>query len=237
MSWFDVLKEEDSPNLDSLKEKQRYRAKLYEREMLYNPPSFFQSDEPFPGFRFYGALEIFSMLGRKFESKAYKWLSRKVFRAKGEDLLYKINEAELKEKPVIQLNPRVFGSGRPNEGGQIIFKLSFAGPNIEVGGHHIDIPVEEFMNIYPSGYKGYKINDTVEKDDYKRVLNYLLENMDDSLSYLEVPFEILPERHQNYIKYKKYSSIIVKIEKLTNFAKRTNFVDKWKKMLKGGFRF
>ena len=46
---------------------------------------------------------------------------------------------------------------------QIILSLSFAGPNIEVGGRLIDIPVEEFMNIYPSGYKDYKINNTVEK--------------------------------------------------------------------------
>ena len=61
--------------------------------------------------------------------------------------------------------------------------------------------------------------------------------MDDNFSYLEVPFEILPKRNQDYIKYKKYSSIIVKIEKFSNFARRTNFVDKWEKMFKGGFRF
>lgn len=237
MSWFDVLKEEDSSNLNSLKEKQKYRLKLYERERLNSPTSFFQSDEPFWGFRFYGALEIFSILGKKFERKAYKWLSRTVFRGRGEFLLYKINEAELKEKPVIELNPRLYGSGRPNEVGEIILTLSFAGPNMEVGGHHIDIPVEEFMNIYPSGYKDYKINNTVERGDYKRVLNYLLENMDDSLSALEVPFEILPKDTQKYIKYRKYSSIYVKIAKFTNFAERTNFVDKWTKMLKGGFRF
>ena len=214
-----------------------YRKKLFEREMLYNPPSFLKKVPPFPGFRFYGALEIFSMLGKKFEIKAYKWLAREVFRADNEYLLYKIDEAELNEKPVIELNPRLYSSGKPNEGGQLIYRLSFAGPNIEVGGHLIDIPVEEFMNIYPSGYKGYKINNAVERGDYKRVLNYLLENMDDNDSYLKVPFEILPEDIQNKIKYKKYSSIIVKIARFTNFARKTNFVDKWKKMLKGGFRF
>jgi len=235
MSWFDILKEEDSPNSDSLREKQMYRKKLYERERLYNPLSL--NDEPFSGFRFYGALEIFSMLGRKFERKAYKRLS-KLFKTRGQYLLRKIDEAEMFPTPVIELNPRLLGSGRPNEGGQVIFSLSFAGPNILVGGrHYIDIPIEEFMNIYPSGYKGYKINNTVERGDYKRVLNYLLENMDDNLSYLEVPFEILPKDTQKYIKYAKYSSIIVKIERFTDFTKRTNFVDKWKKMLKGGFRF
>jgi len=239
MNWFNILKEEDSPNSDSLKKKQENRRKLYvEDARLYGLKTGYYDFEFFPGFRFYGALEIFSMLGRKFERRAFKWLADNVFmHSRGITILDKVAEVELKEKPVIQLNPILRGGSSLNTEGDLIYELSFAGPNMEVERNHIDIPVEEFMHIYPSGYKGYKINDTVEKGDYKRLLNYLLENMEGDLSAVEVPLEMLPKTTQKYAKYRNASSIYVKIKKRTQVGDRSDFVDKWEKMLKGGFRF
>jgi len=225
MTWFSILKEE------SLEEKQkRRRDMLNELRRTYDYNQW--SLAGFPAFKFYGALEIFSMMGKKFEREALRQLTN-IFNTRHYTLLRYIEKEELKEKPIIQFNPILSGSGRPNFGGQVIYTFSFAGPNVEIGSGIIDIPIKEFMSIYPSGYKGYKINDTIETRDLKRLANYLLENMEENLTALEVPLEVLPEKTQEDLKYKDYNSIYVKINK---FSPTTRYKE-WANMIKAGFRF
>ena len=226
-NWFDILKE------DSLEEKQKRRRELFEiQKKYYNQTGPYGYPNCPIGFQFYGSLEIISMLGRKYIEKAYLHYIENAWN--WTEAMESIENSESMER-MINFNPTL--SLMNSEGNSIIYILQIAGPNIYLSRGVFNIPVKEFIHIYPSGFKGYKINKTVEERDLKRLINYFIDNDGKAL---EVPREVLPKiinnapyKNRVLIKYPNKPVIVrIAVEK----TEGRSALDVINQMREGGFK-
>jgi len=153
----------------------------------------------------------------------------------------RIENSETMEKPIINFNPTLYP--RYQSGGDsLLYELRIAGPNIHLSKGLFNIPIKEFIHIYPSGFKGYKINKTVEERDLKRLINYFIDNDGKAL---EVPREVLPKENaewsptQRFLKKYPNKSVIVNISielGHRNFERGRSTLDVINQMRERGFK-